>query len=252
MRQVMVLAGVVLLTAAPASPGQVIAYDNTATPLVSAFPNGGAADQAGNTITRFVADDIAPVPAAAGQSVTQFTLSVANLNPTAVSARPRVQFFAPNGPGQAPGTLLLSLAFPATTFGASTISLITSSPLAAGQFVLPATFFWAGVVFDNNNGGTGATPAQLNNFGQGAFHPPTVGSSFDIFFLSAGAGVQGDNPAGNLQNFGGTTPANYGWQFQVAAVPEPGALALLLGPAAMGLLAPARRVRARVGGQRTG
>ena len=35
----------------------------------------------------------------AGQSVTQFRLSVANLNTTAVTARPRIRFFLPDGTG---------------------------------------------------------------------------------------------------------------------------------------------------------
>jgi hypothetical protein len=250
MRRVTFLAGVFLVAAAPASPGQVIVYDNTTTPLVSAFQNGGAANQGGNTITRYVADDVTPLAGFAGRSVTQFTLSVANLNSTPVMARPRVRFFLPDGPGQAPGTGLASLAFPATTFAATSISLITSSILAPGQFVIPTgfTFFWAGVVFDDNNGATGATLAQLNMFGQGAFNPPSAGSSVDIFFLSSAAGVPGDNPAGNLQNFGGSPPANFGWRFEVAAVPEPGPLVLLL-PAAMGLLARAGRARTWVRGR---
>jgi hypothetical protein len=245
----MFLAGVVLVAAAASASGQVIVYDNTTNSLTSAFRNGGAANQAGDTITQYVADDITPISAAAGRSVTQFTLSVANLNPAAVTARPRVKFFLPDGPGQAPGTGLATLAFPATTFGSSSISLIVSGTLAPGQLVIPTNFpfFWAGVAFDDNNGTTGATLAQLNNLGQGAFNPPTVGSSFDIFFLSSAAGVPGDNPAGNLQSFGGTPPANFGWQFQVSAVPEPGPLVLLVGPTAMGLLAYARRVRRRVG-----
>src|SRR5205823_2885938 len=99
-----------------------------------------------------------------------------NLNGAAVTARPRVQFFAADGGGNAPGTLLLSLAFPPTTFGPGSVSLLTSVPLTPGQFVLPSVF-WAGVVFDDNSGSTGATLAELNNFGQGTFNPPTAGSS---------------------------------------------------------------------------
>jgi hypothetical protein len=234
MRQVTFLAGVVLVTAAAISPAQVIVYDNTTNSMPSAFQNGGATTQAGNnTITRYVADDIQPI-AGAGQSVTQVRLSVANLNNTPVTARPRVRFFLPDGPGQAPGTGLASLTFQTATFGASSISVIVSAPLAAGQFVLPSSsFFWAGVVFDDFGGTTGATQAQLNNLGQGIFNPPTVGSSVDIFFVSTAAGVPGDMPAGTLQNFNGTPVANFGWQFQVSAVPEPTTLALLIGPTAI-------------------
>jgi len=241
----MLFAGLAVVAAAARSPGQVIVYDNTTNSVPSAFQNGGATTQAGNnTITRYVADDITPLTGFAGQSVTQFRLSVANLNTVGVTARPRIRFFLPDGTGQAPGTGIATLNFPPATFGASSISLIVSGPLSPGQFVIPASgFFWAGVVFDDNAGTTGATQAQLNNLGQGIFNPPTVGSSVDIFFVSTAAGVPGDFPAGTLQNFSGTPVANFGWQFQVAAVPEPGPLVLLLGPTAMGLLAYARRVR---------
>jgi hypothetical protein len=242
MRRVTFFAGVVFVAAAASASGQVIVYSNTATQGAQAFQNGGAVNQSGNTITRYVADDITPIAGAAGQSVTQFTLSVANLNTTPVTARPRIRFFLPDGPGQAPGTGLATLNFAPATFAGSSISLIVSGTLSPGQFVIPSSpFFWAGVVFDDNGGTTGATQAQLNLLGQGAFNPPTVGSSVDIFFLSTAAGVPGDNPGGNLQNFGGNPVANFGWQFQVAAVPEPGTLMLLVGPSAIALLAHVRR-----------
>lgn len=241
MRRVMFLAGVVLVAATSTAPGQVIVYSNTATQGAQAFANAGAANQSGNTITRFVADDITPI-AGAGQSVSQFTLSVANLNNVAVTARPRIRFFMPDGPGMAPGTGVATLNFPPATFQASSISLIVSGALSPGQFVIPSSsFFWAGVVFDDNGGTTGATQAQLNLLGQGTFNPPTVGSSFDIFFLSTAAGLPGDFPAGNLQNFSGNPVANFGWQFQIVAVPEPGTLLLLFGPSGIALLAHARR-----------
>src|SRR5258708_2618656 len=99
MRRVTFLAGVFLIAAAPTSLGQVIVYSNTTTNSMSGLQNGGAAKQGGNTITRYVADDITPIAGVAGRSVTQFTLSVANLNPTPVTARPRVKFFLPDGPG---------------------------------------------------------------------------------------------------------------------------------------------------------
>jgi hypothetical protein len=242
----MFLAGVVLVTAAAKSPGQVIVYDNTTNSSTNAFQNGGATDLSGDTITRYVADDITPLTGFAGRSITQFRLSVANLNTAAVTARPRVKFYLPDGTGSAPGTSFAMLNFPPATFNASSISLIVSGTLTPGVLVIPSSFsfFWAGVVFDDNNGSTGATQAQLNLLGQGLFNPPTVGSSVDIFFNGSTAGVPGDMPSGSLQNFQpGGPPANFGWQFQVAAVPEPGPLVMLLGPTVIGGLAYVRRRR---------
>src|SRR5437016_10543727 len=98
MSRAVVLAGILLVVMTPASPGQVIAYGDKTTFTGGAFPNGGAQLQGGNTITRYVADDITPDPTFVGQSVTQFTFSVANLNGATVTARPRVQFVATDGP----------------------------------------------------------------------------------------------------------------------------------------------------------
>jgi hypothetical protein len=173
---------------------------------------------------------------------------VANLNATAVTARPRLKFFLPDGPSLGPGTSLATLNFATVTFPASSIILIVSGQLAPGQLVVPPGFFWAGVTFDDNLGTTGATPAQLNNLGQGQFNPPTVGISDDVIFVSNAAGVPGDFPAGIQRNFGGAgnPVASFGWQFQVAAVPEPGTLVLLLGPTAIGVLTQLARRKRRV------
>jgi hypothetical protein len=225
MRRAIVLAGFLLVVLTPASPCQVVVYSNhTGTPA-GAFPNGGAATQGTNTITLLVADDISPISAAVGQSVTQFTFSAANQNPTPVTVRPRVQFFDTTGAGGAPGNLLLTLSFPQTTL-VTGVSLLQSAPLTPGQFVLPS-IFWAGVVFDDNNGATGITAAQLDNVGQAVFNPPTVGSSFDVAWQSTNPGIQGNNQAGSGFNLRGTPPVNFGWEFQVASVPEPGSFALV-------------------------
>src|SRR4051794_37098118 len=178
MRRAIVLAGLLLVALTPASPGQVIAYSNHAGIPPGAFPNGGATLQGTNTITRYVADDISPNPAFVGQSVTQFTFSAANQNPTPVTARPRVQFFDTTGPGGGPGTLLLTLNIAPATL-VSGVSLLQSAPLTPGHSVLPPPF-WAGVVFDENNGSTGIPLSELNTLGQGVFNPPLVGSSFDV------------------------------------------------------------------------
>jgi len=245
MRPIMLLAGVVLVGTAATASGQVIIYNNTTNSIAAALQNGGATNQSGNTITNFVADDIQPLAGFAGRSVTNFSLSVANLNPTAVTARPRVRIFLPDGPNLGPGTAIATLNFPTATFTGSSISLIVSGQLGPTQFVIPSSsFFWAGVAFDDFGGTTGATLAQMNNLGQGVFNPPTVGISDDVYFITTDPGVPGNSPPGSQRNFGGTPVANFGWQFQVAPVPEPGTLVLLFGPTAIALLAHVRRFRA--------
>jgi hypothetical protein len=217
-------------------------YSNIDTYTGSVFSNGGAATVSGNGITRLVADDITfALPYLAGQSFTQFTFSVANLNLVAVSARPRVRFWLADGAGGGPGTYYsgIGYTFNAISFGANSVGLF-SATLSPG-FLQPAAgqTLWAGITFDNNNGATGATIAQLNNLGQGIFNPPAVGSSADRFFQTTAAGsfFNTNNPAGTLTNFGGNPVGNFGWEF---VVPAPGSVALL----GLGGLVASRRRRA--------
>lgn len=199
-----------------ATPGAV--YSNVDNFTGNAYANGGAANQAGNTITTLVADDILM---AGPSSITSFTFSVANFNTVAVSARARVRFYAADGAGGTPGTVITGFSFNPISFAASSVNTFTGNVAA---FVLPAAF-WAGITFDNNTGGTGATAAQLNNLGQGIFDPPVVGSSGNIAFQTTGAGsFLANNPAGSTFNFTGLGApiANFGWEF----IPTPGAAAL--------------------------
>lgn len=164
-------------------------------------------------VTTMVADDITPAAGFAGQSVTGFTFSVANFNAAAVSAAPTVYFYSSSGSGGGPGTLLGGINFNTILFASSSVNTFTYNPGTA-LFSLPAAggFFWAGMSFSDGATGT-ATPAQLNNLGQGIFNPPTVGSSQDAFFQSTAPAAVVNNPAGSFFNFGGTPAANFGWQF---------------------------------------
>ena len=190
-----------------------VAYSNITNFLGQGFPNGGTANQAGNLITRLVADDLTPTAGYGGLNVNTFTFSVANLGAGTVTARPRVRFYLSDGAGGGPGTVVTGFTFNPISFPAG-VGLYTAT--LAGTMNLPLTTFWAGITFDNNTGGTGATAAQLNGLGQGIFDPPTVGSSLDVFFITTAAGsFLANNPAGSFSNFNGAPVANFGWDFQV-------------------------------------
>ncbi len=198
-------------------------YSNVTSFSGSGFAQGPSALQGANTITRLVADDCTPTGAGAGANVTQFKFSVANFNTVTVSVRPRVRFWNANGAGGAPGTYYsvpaaVGFTFNPIAFPASSVSVVTAT-VGAGLFTMPGATIWAGVTFDNNSGGTGATAAQLNNFGQGLFNPPTIGSSADQIFETNAAGsfFNVANPAGALLNFGGNPVANLGWEFTTDA-----------------------------------
>jgi hypothetical protein len=211
------------------SDAQAIVYSNTTNFTGSAFSNGNATNVAGNTVTNVVADKITFSPSFSGLNVTDFAFNITNLNALAVSARPRVRFWQTNGAGGAPGTLITGFSFDPISFSPGVANTYTTT-IGPG-FVLPASGdLWAGITFDNNTGATGATIADLNNLGQGIFDSPTVGSSDDSHWVSAGAGSNlVSNPAGaiTISPFGAAPIANYGWSFAVAA-PEPRTLALFV------------------------
>ena len=205
-------------------------YDNTTTFLGQAFANGGTAiDTGSNLITRLVADDLGTVHAS-NALVTQFTFAVANLNAAPVSARARVRFWTDSAgsPGAyynapAGGTLTGPIGFSFNPFSfAPGVTLLTGT---VSSFALTPGTLWAGLTFDNNNGGTGATVAQMDNLGVGLFDPPVEGTSADTIFqtTSHGSFFTTNNPAGSHVNFGGNPIANVGWQI----IPEPTSLALL-------------------------
>jgi hypothetical protein len=209
----------------------VVLYSNVTNFTGFGVTNGGAANVGGDNITTMVADDITPGPGLDGGTVDAFTFSVANFDASNVSARARVRFYAADGTGGGPGTLITGFTFNPITFAAGAVTLFTFSNGGVPLFSIPKGSFWAGLTFDDNNGTTGATLSQLNNLGQGIFDPPTVGSSQDVAFGTNNAGsFLGNNPAGGFFNFGGDPRANLGWEFRgtagVAAVPEPSPLLL--------------------------
>lgn len=208
------LGGFSVLAPSAVTPGSV--YSNVTNFTGSGFSNGGAAADpanAANTITRLLADDLTLIR---GDVIRGFQFSVANFNTVAVSARPRVRIYAADGAGGGPGTLLVAVSFAAISFPANNVSLFTYNPQTV-LFTAPQKI-WAGMVFDNNAGATGATAAQLNNLGQGTYDPPNLGASADlVFFSTANGSFTASNPAGATSNAAGNPVANLGWEMIIAA-----------------------------------
>ena len=204
--------------------GLAVDYSNVTTFLGQTVLNGGAANQAGNTITRMTMDDLTPTGTNAGQDVLQFKFSVVNLNTVPLTFRPRARFWNADGAGGNPGTYYsvpaaVGFTFNPVVVGANAATIFTAN-LAANQFKMPGSTFWAGLTFDNNTGGTGATAAQLDNLGQGLFDPPVVGASQDTYFHTTAAGsfFPTANPVGAQANFMGMPVANMGWEFTADVV----------------------------------
>ncbi len=231
MKRTLILAA--LVGAVAASHAQVVIYNNVVNFAGSGFANGGTATVAGLETTRLVADDINLAIPGGSVTINAFRFSTANFNTAAVNARARVRFYANDGTTSTLGTYIngFTFALAGTSAIQPGVTVWTVSPVSG--LTLPKRF-WAGITFDDGGGLSATTAAQLNNLGQGIYNPPTIGTS------NPGAAFQSTAAtAGLTSGIGGTyfnlgsTPSNFGWQFE-STVPEPGTMAALgLGVAAM-------------------
>jgi len=201
--------------------------------------NTGGAPASGAKFTRMLMDDINTVNPGITQ-LGKFVWSGANLNSVAVSAAPCIRFFAADGPGGTPGTLLGGINFNAISFPASQISGLQFD--ATSQNIFLPQNFWAGEFFSM---ASTVTQARANNMGQGTFDPPDVGTSADrMFTTTATATATGSFvtalPPGSDQvsPFSGAPVANMEWEFN--PVPEPTTLGVA-GIAMLGLFSRRRR-----------
>ena len=261
-------------------------YDNLSTlsslgpDYLFALPNGFTqADDNGGLTTSLVADDIRVVGAQQPYRLTRFSFYVTNSNTAAVTVRPRVRLWDDDRLVQIGGR---DTDIPGGLFGAYDLNPIRLPAASSGSFrrvrvdyviagggvLVPSgatgnpNRFWAGVVFDNDGGTTGATKAQLDNVGQlvndiyNEENHVITGFSGDVLFgtddvpfrqngspnpfygTPDGDGFARSNPPGSIfdvTNFpaapGLTQPyANVAWSFNVVNVgqaPEPGTLALM-------------------------
>lgn len=242
-------AGLTALSAHPAA-AQTTVYSNTTTFSGSGYAPGGATSAAGSTLID--ADDLNLLSGSAGLSVSGFTFSVANFNTVAVAAAPTVYFYSSAATG-GPGTLLYAVRFNPLSPGASSVGTYNYNPTGGNLFTLPTGTLWAGMSFSNGTTGT-ATVDQLNNFGQGIYSPPTVGSSSDAFFESDAPATATSNPVGAVYKspFGGAPVGNFGWSIRTSAspaVPEASttvSLGLLLALGMGGLIVASKRKKVGV------
>jgi len=142
--------GLTALSAHPAA-AQVNVYNNlTSAAGASTFTGSYFRNAAGTTATTstpIVADDITPIAGFAGLSVTSFTFTTINVNAAATTFSPTIYFYAADGTGGAPGTVLGVFNFSTpVTQNAGTITR-RGATLAPGSFLLPSGTFWAGVSF---------------------------------------------------------------------------------------------------------
>ena len=178
-----------LSSAVCAANDEFVAYDNLST-LSSLGPNyllaldNDYTSPAGtNLVTALVADDVRFVGVTQPFRIIRFSFYATNTNNVPVKVRPHAIFWDDDRfrtlqgrPTDTPGTLihdydLKEVTLPAAPAGSfSKVRIDYHIPL--GGIFIPAGVtghplrIWAGVVFDNNNGATGATLQQMNGVGQ--------------------------------------------------------------------------------------
>ncbi len=208
----------------PAARADLVLYSALADLDGVTAHSGHASASGSNIISGTVADDITTAPGTGGDVVDSITFSVVNLNGVSVTFRPIVQIWAADGAGGLPGTLLSTFTMAPVPLPATTGALEVYNP-GTPLFTVPTSgTFWAGVTFDNANGTTGATAAELSNAAVLLVSPPTVGSSAVTYFVSSTSGtIPGNNPAGSLFSL---QPFNVAFAFSgtAAPVPEPAQL----------------------------
>jgi len=269
-----------LIASASQAQTEFIAYDNLSTlsslgsDYLSALPNDFSVTVGAGIVTSLVADDIKTVGTDNPFRLTEMSFYITNLNVSSVQVRPLIRlwnddrFLEPVG--DVPNTLLGAFTLPAVNLPAApdnsfSLTLITYRFPDNGVLV-PRTSpgrdnaFWAGVVFDNDGGRTGASLASMNNVGllvNDVFnnsHPNgdvIIGNSGNVLWGTtniSGAIDYGDPgtdafahdlPPGyafTVTNPPPTPPldkpyANVAFQFKAIngfAVPEPGSLGLLV------------------------
>lgn len=190
---------------------QQIVYDNSATPLGTAHYSNL---QFGDEITL------------GGFERTLFTFQFEYAGDFTASGDETFQlsFYANNGAGGAPGSLLWSSPSGALLPGQHSV-LVSGITQGGSPVTLPDTFTWT-VSFGGVSGGAGDRAGLL------LYNPPGTGSSYNDFWQNSG-GVWSLN-----QINGGAVVANFA--ARVTAVPEPGTVAMMLLGLA-GVLAVARR-----------
>ena len=202
-----------------------VVYKNTNHPTGVEWLFNGARRIGSNLAANIDINELTLAPGSAGMQITTLNFLAYNSGTATVEARPTIYIWAADGTGGKPDTLLGDFVLPIETFDHGVTTLL-SFPVASDMLIVPANMIlWAGIGYDNDNGATEITAAQLNALGGLAYHPATVGTDGpQCYYIGPAASLS--DPA--VIACGTTYGENYGWKVVASSVPEPGSSLLLL------------------------
>ncbi|MBL7817715.1 MAG: T9SS type A sorting domain-containing protein [Saprospiraceae bacterium] len=192
-------------------------YSNLTNPLSSSYPVQDAGTVSGNNITGMICDNLT-LAGTPPFSLGKFSFVVANTNTSAVTIRPRIRFYLADGPNGTPGTIIAGFSFNSISISGNNATTLSIKPLL--PLTITSNNIWAGILYDNEDGSTSATPTQLGKFGVALYNPVVVGSSTDLFFQTTSYPATGsfleNNPVGTTYTLPSTV-ANFGWELMLSS-----------------------------------
>ena len=166
-----------------------------------------------------VADSLGFAGGKAPYGIKQVFFTCTNLNSVDVTVRILLRFYeADRGDSAWPGTYIAGYTFEPVTIPAYyNLYSVNTDP---SVLKTNKSAIYAGLIYDNNLGATGATIDQMNQLGQGMFNPIDIGKSTDNIFVTDSAGLyNGSDPIGRVYGFM-PVQINPGWQL-ISANPLP-------------------------------
>ena len=183
-------------------------YSNLTNSLSSVYPIQDAGVVGGNNITGMICDNLTLV-GTPPFSIGKISFVVANTNASAITVRPRIRLYLADGANGTPGTIIAGFSFNSISIAANNSTTLSIKPLV--PFSITSNNIWAGILYDNEDGTTSATPVQLGKFGMGLYNPVVLGSSSDLFFQTTSYPASGSFLDNN------STVANFGWEVMLSS-----------------------------------
>jgi hypothetical protein len=217
-----------------------VLYQNTTNPTGGSIVFGGTAQFRDLLSTNVDINELTLAPGSTGLTIDSISFRAYNFNPVAVEVSTLVSIWEGDGPGGGPGSNVQMFGIENSQLAAESETIVTFTEPGRGLIVPDVMNFWFGVSFNNANGQSPITAAELNQLGALTYHPSTVGTDGpQAYFGPPGTFL----PDPVVEPLGSAFGANFGWTIDGGIpTPEPASFVLLLiGTPAVAILQIRRR-----------